>query len=83
MTESEGTDIACLTAKCSKILEVLEEGRKTAREITGHGRCEEAMKAVDKPDPSDQLSNLRRLVDRVAWGVGVLADQLNRIQNQL
>lgn len=80
MTDAE---IAGLTAKCSKILEVLEEGQKTAKEITGHVCCEEAAKAVDKPEPSEQLSNLHRLVNRIAWEAEILASQLNRIQCQL
>ena len=79
MTDAE---IAGLTAKCSKILEVLEEGRKTAGEITGDHHSDKEI-ALKQADPTDQLSNLRDLVDSIAWGVGVLVDQLNRIQNQL
>lgn len=81
MTESGDAENAGLTAKCSKILEVLEEGRKTAGEIAGSVEVKEEV--AEKPASGDQLSNLRRLVNSIAWGVGGLADQLNRIQNQL
>lgn len=74
-------EIAGLTARCSKILEVLEKGREVAGDITGHAQEEKGV--AEQPKQSDQLSNLRHLVDTIAWGVAVLVDQLNRIQNQL
>ena len=78
MTDAE---IAGLTAKCSKILEVLGQGRKTAEEIAG---CLDRERDVaESSEIDDQLSNLRGLVDSIAWGVGGLVDQLTRIQNQL
>lgn len=78
MTDAE---TAGLTAKCSKILECLEGGRGIAGDITG--RLNEEKEVAEQPMQSDQLSNLRRLVDTIAWGTVVLVDQLNRIQNQL